>query len=56
MPKPSYKSWQTDPEVVALIDRLLDEYTGQKVPGSVCPSARLRLPDCLTRPLATIPP
>jgi len=27
VPAPAYKSWQTDPEVVALIDRLLDEYT-----------------------------
>jgi AraC-like DNA-binding protein len=27
VPEPAYKSWQTDPEVVALVDRLLDEYT-----------------------------
>ena len=31
VPEPSYKSWQTDPEVVALIDRLLDEYTTTEV-------------------------
>jgi len=31
VPEPSYKGWQTDPEVVALIDQLLDEHTTTKV-------------------------
>jgi DNA invertase Pin-like site-specific DNA recombinase len=31
VPEPSYKGWQTDPEVVALIDQLLDEYTTTEV-------------------------
>lgn len=31
VPQPSYKGWQTDPEVVALIDQLLDECTTTEV-------------------------
>lgn len=31
VPEPSYKGWQTDPEVVASIDQLLDEYTTTEV-------------------------
>jgi hypothetical protein len=31
VPKPSYKNWQTNPEVVAAIDQLLDEYTTTEV-------------------------
>jgi DNA invertase Pin-like site-specific DNA recombinase len=31
VPAPAYKSWQTDPEVVALINRLLDDHTTQQV-------------------------
>ncbi len=31
VPEPSYRGWQTDPEVVALIDQLLDEHTTTEV-------------------------
>jgi hypothetical protein len=31
LPTPSYKSWQTDPEVVSLIDRLLEEHNPRQV-------------------------
>jgi hypothetical protein len=31
VPEPSYKGWQTEPEVVAAIDQLLDKYTTTEV-------------------------
>jgi DNA invertase Pin-like site-specific DNA recombinase len=31
LPSPAWKSWQTNPEIVALIDRMLDEYTDGQI-------------------------
>ena len=31
LPQPAYLTWQTDPDVVAQIDRLLDDHTGSEV-------------------------
>ena len=31
MPLPSYRTWQTPPDIVAQIDRLLDQYTDGEI-------------------------
>jgi hypothetical protein len=31
VPAPVYKSWETDPEIVQLIDKLLDEHTDEQI-------------------------
>ncbi len=31
LPAPTYKTWETDPEIVQLIDQLLDEHTDKQI-------------------------
>ena len=31
LPAPAYKTWETDPEIVQLIDELLDEHTDKQI-------------------------